>query len=657
MYLVVDDGRIVGTESRKDYPLNEGKTCIKGANAYKFLAHPDRLKTPLIHGKPCSWEEAFSLVVEKLKGVSPEDFGALGSGKTSNEESYLLQKFTRAVMHTNNIEYCARFCHSATVAGLGPTVGSGVMQTSQLDLDRADCLLVAGVNPSENFPGIARRIRRAREKGAKVIVIDPRVTLTVRSMADLHLQLKPGSDAALLNAMIRIILDRGLQNDEFITARTVGFEELKSSVASLDLALVERITGVPSHKIEEAALAYACATVGCILFDEGITQHVSGSANIKLLADLALLTGHIGRPGTGVNPLRGQISGEGSGDMGCVNVFYPGFKRVAAESAAQFEKLWGVQGLPPNPGKTYMDIINTCKAVYMVGVNPMISAPDSNNVRKALGGLDFLVVQDIFMTDTAQLADVVLPAAAWVEREGTHTGVDRRVIKIDKIVEPPGEARPDWWIICGLAKAMGYARHFDYGSAGEIFEEIRRCVPQYAGISYERLDRSVSGIHWPCPSEEHPGTPTMFAETFGTPDGKGHFVPAEFKPPSELPDADHPFVLGTGRVIFHYHTGTMTSRTDSLAGELSNAFLQINPLDADRLQIHDGERVIASSRRGSIAVKARVSEDVPAGITFIPFHFAGTPANVLTNPAFDPACKMPEFKVCAIKIEKTAVKK
>jgi formate dehydrogenase major subunit len=299
-----------------------------------------------------------------------------------------------------------------------------------------------------------------------------------------------------------------------------------------------------------------------------------------------------------------------------------------------------------------MDIINTCRGIYAVGVNPMISAPDSGSVKKALQELDFLVVQDIFMTETAELADVVLPAAAWVEREGTHTGVDRRVIKVNKIVDPPGEARPDWWIISELAKRMDETGRFDYASAREIFEEIRRCVPQYAGISYPRLEESFSGIHWPCPSEDHPGTPTMFIEKFNTPDGKGHFMPAAFKPPAEGPSEEYPFILSTGRVIFHYHTGSLTGRADSLRGELSEAFLQINPGDARRLEIRDGERVHASSRRGTVELRARISVDVPAGMTFMPFHFAGTAANVLTNPAFDPACKMPEFKVCAIKIEK-----
>jgi formate dehydrogenase major subunit len=651
MYLVVKNGRIIGEEPRKDYPLNQGKTCIKGNNAYKYLSHPDRLKTPLIGGKEASWEEALGLTAQKLKAFSPEELGVLGSGKTSNEESYVLQKFARVVMQTNNVEYCARFCHSSTVAGLGPTVGSGVMETSQLDLDKADCVLIVGVNLSENFPGIARRIKRAKMHGTKVIVIDPRVTMTVKSMADLHLQLVPGTDAALLNAMVKTIIDRNLQNRDFIAARTAGYEELRGSLDELDLRDAEKITSISRQKIEQAAVSYARAEAGCILYDEGITQHITGSDNIKLLADLALLTGHIGRPGTGVNPMRGQISGEGSGDMGCVNVFYPGFQRVGPEAADRFRQLWGVKALPENPGKSYMDIINSCKAIYAVGVNPMISAPDSNSVGKALEGLEFLVVQDIFLTETAELADVVFPAATWVEREGTHTGLDRRVLKIDKIVDPPGRARPDWWIITELAKTMGYSREFGYTSPADIFEEIRRCVPQYAGISYARLEDTVGGIHWPCPTEDHPGTPTMFAESFSTPDGKGHFLPVRYKPPAELPDRRFPYLLTTGRVIFHYHTASMTGRTDSLAGELSDTFIQINPDDAGRMGVADGERVTVISRRGRITVKARVSGDIASGITFVPFHFGNTKANLLTNPAFDPACKMPEFKVCAVNIE------
>jgi len=652
VYLVVKNGKIIGQEPMKSYPTNEGKMCMKGNNIYKFLSHPERLQKPLVNGKECSWEEALKLIAEKFEGVSAEDFGILGSGKTSNEEGYVLQKFARLVMKTNNVEYCARFCHSATVAGLGPAVGGGVMQTSQLHIDQADCIFLAGVNLQENFPGIARHVRRAKNMGTKVIVLDPRNTVTVKNLADIHLQLKPGTDAAALNAMIKVIIDDGLENEQFIKARTAGYDEFKAFASNIDLKEVEKITSVPLDKIRASAAAFAKAAKGCILYDEGITQHTTGSDNVKLLANLVLLTGHIGKPGTGVNSMRGQISGEGTGDMGCVNVFYPGFKRVNKETAENFQQLWGVENLPSKPGKTYMDIINTCKVVYVVGVNPMISAPDSNNVKKSLEGLDFLVVQDIFMTETAKLADVVLPAATWVEREGTHTGIDRRVYKIDKIAEPPGQAKPDWWITTNIAKQMGFSEKFSYDSVKDIFEEIRRCVPQYAGINYDRLDKAACGIHWPCPSEDHPGTPTMFTEKFNTPDGKGHFQPVEYKSPAECPDEEYPYMLTTGRVIFHYHTGTMTRRTDALYGEVPEAFVQIHPEDARELKIGNAENAIVKSRRGRLEVKTRISPDIAKGVIFMPFHFKEANANILTNPAFDPACKMPEFKVCAVNIEK-----
>jgi len=640
----------------KSYPANEGKLCIKGNNTYKLLSHPERLTEPLIKGEKASWEDALRLVAEKFDRVSAEDFGIIGSGKTSNEEGYILQKFARIIMDTNNIEYCARFCHSATVAGLGPVVGSGVMETSQLDIDQADCVFLAGVNLQENFPGIARRVRKAKNNGTKVIVLDPRITATVKNLADIHLQLKPGTDAALLNAMIKIIIDDGWQNEQFIKARTAGYGELKAFISNIDLEETRKITSVSLDKIRASAAAFAKAAKGCILYDEGITQHITGSDNVKLLANLVLLTGHIGKPGAGVNPMRGQISGEGSGDMGCVNVFYPGFKRVNKETAEHFQRLWGVENLPSQPGKTLMDIINTCKVIYIVGVNPMISAPDSNNVRKSLEGLDFFVVQDIFMTETAELADVVLPAATWVEREGTHTGIDRKVYKINKIVEPPGQAKTDWGITMNIAKRMGFSDKFNYNSSKDIFEEIRRCVPQYAGISYERLEKTIGGIHWPCPSEDHPGTPTMFTEKFNTPDGKGCFQPVEYKPPAEVSDDKYPYILTTGRVIFHYHTGSMTRRTDSLSSELPDAFIQIHPEDARELKISNGERVVVKSRRGQLEIKTRISADITRGVVFIPFHFNLANANILTNPAVDPVCKMPEFKVCAVNIEKAEQK-
>lgn len=653
--LVVRDGQIIGQEPWKEHPINEGANCPKGKNAYEYIYSEDRLKTPLIrkNGKleEASWDEALDLIASKFKEATPETFGALGSGKTSNEESYLLQKFVRVAMGTNTIEYVGRLCHSSAVAALVPAVGSGVMQTAQPDIELADCIFLAGVNIQETFPMMARRVLRAKARGATVIYTDPRKTVTAMQLADIHLPLNAGTDVALINAMMSVILSEGLEDKEFIASRTAGIEELRESLASIDLKEAEKITGVPQQTIKQAARAYAKAERACILYDQGICQHTVGADNVKVHADLALLTGNIGRPGTGVNSMRGQISGEGSGDMGCLAVFYPGFKKVGDDSAKFFEDAWGVSGLPTKPGATYIDMLYKCPYLYIVGTDPMMAVPDANNLKKALEQASFVVVQDIFLSESAKLADVVLPAATWVEREGTHTYVDRRVQKIDQVVEPPGEARPDWWIICQLAERMGFKDKFDFDSAEEIFEEIRKCVPQYGGLTYERLQKTKGGIHWPCPSEDHPGTPTMFLEKFNTPDGLGHFQTVEFKPPAEVPDEEYPYVLTTGRSIFHYHTGTMTRRTSRLNDEVQHGFVEVNPKDAKKAGVRDRDMVALSTRRGSIEVQAKVTDEVPPGLLFIPFHFAESCANVLTNPALDPSCKCAETKVCAASME------
>jgi formate dehydrogenase alpha subunit len=653
--LVVRDGQIIGQEPWKEHPINEGANCPKGKNAYQFLYSEDRLKSPLIrkNGKleEASWDEALDLIASKFKEAAPDKFGALGSGKTSNEESYLLQKFVRVVMSTNTIEYVGRLCHSSAVAALGPAVGSGVMQTAQPDIELAECIFLAGVNIQETFPMMARRVLRAKARGATVIYTDPRKTVTATQLADIHLPLNAGTDVALINAMMSVILSEGLEDKEFIASRTAGIDELRQSLAGVDLKETERITGVPQKLIKEAARAYAGAERACILYDQGICQHTVGADNVKVHADLALLTGNIGKPGTGVNSMRGQISGEGSGDMGCLAVFYPGFKKVGEDSAKFFEEAWGVSGLPTKPGTLYIDMLYKCPYLYIVGTDPVMAVPDANNLKKALEQASFVVVQDIFLTEVAKLADVVLPAATWVEREGTHTYVDRRVQKIAKIVEPPGEAKPDWWIICQLAERMGFKDKFDFNSAEEIFEEIRKCVPQYAGLTYERLQKTTGGIHWPCPAEDHPGTPTMFLQKFNTPDGLGHFQVVEFKPPAEVPDGEYPYVLTTGRSIFHYHTGTMTRRTSKLNDEVRHGFVEVNPKDAKRAGVRDRDTVALSTRRGRIEVQAKVTDEVPPGLLFVPFHFADSCANVLTNPALDPSCKCAETKVCAANME------
>jgi len=494
-------------------------------------------------------------------------------------------------------------------------------------------------------------VQRAKSRGAKVIYTDPRQTTTARHLADIHLPLKAGTDVALINAMMSIILAEKLEDKEFIASRTAGLDELRDFLSKIDLKEAEKITGIPLEKIKEAATTYAKAERSCILYDQGICQHTVGADNVRVHADLALLTGNMGKPGTGVNSMRGQISGEGSGDMGCLAVFYPGFKRVGEESAKFFEEAWGVKNLPTKPGFLYIDMLYKCPYLYIVGTDPMMAVPDVNNLKKSLEKTEFLVVQDIFLSETAKLAHVVLPAATWAEREGTHTYVDRRVQKIEKAVDPPGEAKPDWWIISQLAAKMGYKDKFNYSSAEEIFEEIRSCVPQYKGISYERLKKNVGGIHWPCPAEDHPGTPTMFLQKFNTPDGLGHFQVVEFKPPDELPDAEYPYVLTTGRSIFHYHSGSMTRRTPRLNDEVLGGFVEVNPEDANKAGVRDKDMVTLTTRRGSIETQARVTDDVPSGLLFVPFHFADSCANVLTNPALDPACKCAETKVCAVKME------
>ena len=451
--------------------------------------------------------------------------------------------------------------------------------------------------------------------------------------------------------MMSIILAEGLEDREFIASRTTGFDELRDFLAKVDLKQAEEITGVPVGKIREAAITYAKADRGCILYDQGMSQHYVGTDNVRAHANLALLCGHAGKPGSGINSMRGQINGEGSGDMGCLCVFYPGFKRVGEESARFFEQAWGVSNLPTKPGITYIDMLYKCSYLYIVGGDPMMVVPDVNNVKKALEKASFIVVQDIFPSEIAKLAHVVLPAATWVEREATHTWIDRRVQKVNKVIDPPGEAKPDWQIICQLAERMGYKDKFNFNSTGEIFEEIRSCVPQYQGITYQRLEKTIGGIHWPCPAEDHPGTPTLFLQKFNTPDGLGHFQVVEYKPPAEVPDEEYPYFLTTGRSIFHYHTGAMTRRTPKLIDEVPRGFVEINPEDAAKIGVKNRDVVTLKTRRGSIEAEAKVTEEVPPGLFFVPFHFPDSRANVLTISALDPSAKCAETKVCAVTIE------
>lgn len=654
-YLQVFDGELIGILPCKSHVVSQGKLCIKGWNATDFVVSKDRLTKPLIKkdGKfvEISWDKALNIISEKFRKYSSDDVAVLSSAKCTNEENYLMMKFARAVLKTNSVDHCARLCHASTVVGLGKTFGSGAMTNSIGEFEDADCIFVIGSNTTEQHPLIARYLMRAREKGAKLIVADPRL-IPLTQFADYHLRQRPGTDVALLNGFMNVILNEGLEDKEFINKCTEGFEEVKEVVKKYNPEDVEKITGIPKELIIEAARMYAKAKSASIVYSMGITQHTTGVDNVVSCANLAMLTGNVGKLSTGVNPLRGQSNVQGACDMGALPNVYSGYQKVSDENArTKFEKAWNTE-LPSKTGLTIVEMINEAakgklKAMYIMGENPMLSDPDINHVKEALDNLEFLVVQDMFLTETAQLADIVLPAASYAEKDGTLTATDRRVQRIRKAIEPIGESKSDWQIICELAGKMG-SQEFKYSSPAGIMDEIASVTPIYGGIVFERIEDI--GLQWPCPSKEHPGTPYLHKGKFSR--GKGKFFGIEFKEAAELPDADYPFILTTGRTIFHYHTGTMTRKTEALNREVPTGYMEINSKDAEKLNIIEGEKVSVKSRRGKIEVKVLKTGKVPEGVVFIPFHFAESPANVLTNSAFDPVAKIPELKVCAVKVEK-----
>jgi formate dehydrogenase alpha subunit len=526
------------------------------------------------------------------------------------------------------------------------------MTNSIDELEDAEVILIVGSNTTEQHPIIGERILAAARKGAKLIVIDPRA-IHLSNFAEVFLRPRPGSEVAYLNGLANVIISEGLEDSEFIAARTEGFEEMKKAVAEFTPQKVEEISGIPAEDLVAAARVYARAERASIVYCMGITQHSTGTDNVLTLANLALLTGNVGKPGTGVNPLRGQNNVQGACDMGGLPNVYTGYQRVDSEDAAKkFEAAWGVEKLSRQPGLTITEMTEKAaegelRALFIMGENPMVSDPDINHVREALGKLDFLVLADIMENETMEFAHVVLPAASFAEKDGTISNTERRVQRIRKAVEPVGQSRADWEIVCGIARAMG-ASGFDFSSPEEVFEEIRKVTPSYAGITYERL--GTHGLQWPVPSEDHPGTPILHIESF--PIGKGKMSAVQFREPAEMPDAEYPLVLTTGRLLFHYHTGTMTRRSPSLVREIDRAFVEVNPADASELGIRDGDHVKVSSRRGSVEVDAKVTEKVGKGVIFMPFHFAEAAANLLTNTALDPVSKIPELKVCAAKLEK-----
>jgi formate dehydrogenase alpha subunit len=657
LQLRIVEGEIVEVRGRPGEEATRGLLCVKGRFGFDFVGHEDRLKQPLIRrdGKlvPASWEEALDTIATRLAEIKAthgaDAIGGLASAKCTNEENYLFQKVVRAVIGTNNVDHCARLCHASTVAGLARAFGSGAMTNSVADLPEADVIFVIGSNTTECHPVIGAVIKRAVKEGrSRLIVADPRA-IELTEYAVLHLQQKPGTDVALINALAHVILRDRLEDADFIARRTEGFEEFRAAVQPYTPELAERITGVPADDIVRAARLFGSAEAASIIYSMGITQHTTGTDNVLAVANLAMLTGNIGRPGTGVNPLRGQNNVQGACDMGALPDVYPGYQRVADEAMrAKFEQAWGVS-LPTNPGLTVVEMMNAAaegelKALYIMGENPMLSDPDVNHVEEGLKKLEFLAVQDIFLTETAQLADVVLPAAAFAEKDGTFTNTERRAQQLCKALDPPGEARADWEIICDLATRMGYP--MSYRDTAAIEEEIASVTPIYGGITHDRL--AQQSLQWPCPDRQHPGTPILHREKFTR--GLGKFHAVEFVPARELPDEDYPLLLSTGRILQHYHTGTMTRHSEVLDKLVSVGAIEINPSDAARLGIGEGDPVEVTSRRGNIEIAARISQRVAPGTLFLAFHYREAPANRLTIAALDPVAKIPEFKVCAVKV-------
>jgi formate dehydrogenase major subunit len=669
----VKDERIVSVSGR-DGPSNQGRLCVKGRFGFDYLTHPHRLTVPLIrrdgvpkgdvavdpgapwtHFRAASWDEALDRAAAGLRRAAdergPHAVAGFGSAKGSNEEAYLFQKLMRTAFRSNNVDHCTRLCHASSVAALMEDLGSAAVTAPFRAAEDADVILVVGANPTENHPVAATYFKQAVKRGAKLVVIDPRATGLARH-ATHRLQFTPGRDVALLNALLHVIVDEGLVDAQFIAARTEGYEDIVRSVADFAPERMAEVCGVPAETLREVARLYARAERAVIFWGMGVSQHVHGTDNARCLIALALVTGQIGRKGTGLHPLRGQNNVQGASDAGLIPMVFPDYRPVEdAEARALFEAYWGAP-LDPVRGLTVVEITEAIRAgkiraLYVMGENPAMSDPDVAHARAALAALDHLVVQDIFLTETAAYADVVLPASAWPEKDGTVTNTNRQV-QMGRIAVPlPGEARPDWWIIQEIARRAGL--DWSYAHPREIFTEMAACMPSLANISWDRVERE-GAVTYPTDGPAEPGHDIVFAEHFPTPSGLARLVPAGFGPPAEEPDADYPFVLTTGRQLEHWHTGAMTRRAAVLDELEPEPTVQIAPADLDRLGLEPGDLVAVATRRGRVTLKARADDAVPAGMLFIPFCYAEAAANLLTTPQLDPFGKIPEFKYCAARL-------
>ncbi len=675
--LQIKDEHIIRVNAPFDVAPNYGRLCAKGRFGIDFVHHPSRLTHPLIRVdrgerprkaigldgfRQATWEEALDLSARTLAGIvqahGGDAIGTFCSAKATNEDNYVFQKFVRAVLGTHNIDHCARLCHAASVTALQIAIGSSAMSNSIAEMKDLEVFIVTGSNTSETHPVISTFLREAVVRnGARLIVVDPR-QIEMTDFATHWLRNQAGSDVAVFQAMAHTIVHEELYDREFIAARVDGFDAYVGSLADFAPEWAEGVSGVPADLIRESARLYATASSAAIYWGMGISQSVHGTDNALSLANLALLTGNLGRPGTGLNPLRGQNNVQGCSDSGGLPDVFPGYQPVDDdEIRARFEAAWNT-ALPAEPGLTTMEMVDAAEhgdihAYFVMGENPMMSEPDLRHARHVMENLEFVLVQDIFTNETSEYADVILPAASFAEKEGTFTNSDRRVQLVRKALDPPGEARADWEILSELAARIEalfereVSAGFSFASASDIWDEMAGLTPPFQGIDHARIERE-DGVHWPCPTPDHPGTPTLFAESF--PSGKGQLTPLSFQPGAELPDAEYPYVLSTGRVLYHWHGGTMTRRS-KLDDIYPEPTVEIHPGDAAKVGITHGDWIRVRSRRGQIEVKALVTERCPQGLVFIPFHFAEAAANELTLDARDPLAKIPDYKVCAVALE------
>ena len=670
----VRDEKIVSVSGR-DGPANQSRLCVKGRYGFDYIHNPERLQVPLIrrsdvpksaghtfdpaapltHFREASWEEALDLAATgftTIKSVDgPSALAGFGSAKGTNEEAYLVQKLVRSCFQTNNVDHCTRLCHASSVAALLENIGSGAVTASFSQCQHSDAIMVIGANPTVNHPVAATFIKNAAQRGAELFILDPRGQALDR-YASASLRFTPGTDVALLNAMINTIITEQLYDAAYVESQTEGFSHLAEQTKAMTAEAMAPVCGIEPEVIRDVARRFATAKAGMIFWGMGVSQHTHGTDNARCLISLALLCGNLGREGAGLHPLRGQNNVQGASDVGLIPMFYPDYKPVTDEAVRlQYENLWNAQ-LDTQRGLTVVEIANaayerTIKGIYVMGENPVMSDPDQAHARAAFARLDHLVVQDIFMTETAAYADVILPASAFPEKTGTVTNTDRRV-QIGRIAVPmPGQARQDWWIITELARRMG--QDWTYKHPRDVFAEMRLVMPSLTGITWDRLE-AEGAVTYPCADESSSGQDIIFADSFPTESGRGRMTPAEVLPPDELPDARYPLILSTGRLLEHWHTGSMTRRASVLDALEPAAEVHISPYDLEELQITPGQQVKVETRRGQIELAARIDPKLPKGMIFVPFCFSEAPANQLTNPALDPFGKIPELKFAAAKL-------